>query len=97
MKENQEYKDKQKKRMKNYYLNNKEKYNEYQRPGRVAQWSAHPLRCPRSWVLTQPHPRRTKRAFALCQFGGLNEAKTFFFINEIIKELFIIPINDKEK
>ena len=31
MKDNQEYKDKQKERMKNYYLKNKEKYNEYQR------------------------------------------------------------------
>jgi hypothetical protein len=31
MKENQEYKDKQKVRMQNYYINNREKYNEYQR------------------------------------------------------------------
>ncbi len=53
-------------------------------PGRVAQWSAHPLRCPRSWVRTRPHPRRTKRAFALCQFGGLNEAKTFINIYYLI-------------
>ena len=59
------------------------------RPGRVAQWSAHPLWCPRSWVRTRPHPRRTKRAFALCQFGGLNEAKTFFLM--ILRDnLFII-------
>jgi hypothetical protein len=31
MKENQEYKDTQKERMKTYYLKNREKYNEYQR------------------------------------------------------------------
>ena len=31
MKENQEYKAKQKVRMQNYYINNREKYNEYQR------------------------------------------------------------------
>ena len=31
MKENQEFKDKQKIRMQNYYINNREKYNEYQR------------------------------------------------------------------
>jgi hypothetical protein len=46
-------------------------------PGRVAQWSAQPLRFPRSWVRTRPQPRRTKRVFARCQSGGLNEAKTF--------------------
>ena len=31
MKENQEYKARQKVRMQNYYINNREKYNEYQR------------------------------------------------------------------
>jgi len=31
MKENQEYKARQKVRMQNYYVNNREKYNEYQR------------------------------------------------------------------
>ena len=33
----------------------------------------------------QAFPRRTKRAFALCQFGGLNEAKTFFLFYIIFK------------
>ena len=47
--------------------------------GLVVQWSAHQLWCPRSWVQTRPHPQRLKCALALCQFGSLNEATTFFF------------------
>ena len=60
--------------------------------GLVVQWSAHQLWCPRSWVQTRPHPQRLKCALALCQFGSLNEATTFFFFCNYVQACHYVQV-----